>query len=190
MLTNTQKKIKRSFDIVFSIIALLFLGFIIIILIITSRIIFKESGIFKQTRIGFGGRSFIIYKIKSISTKSTSKKIVSQYSTFIRYTKLDEIPQFYNVLIGDMSIVGPRPDIKGFADELKGEDSIILTVKPGITGPASIHFKNEEQLLLNQNNSNHYNLNVVWPKKVEINKIYIREYSFFKDLYYIFKTIF
>lgn len=190
MLTNTQTKIKRSFDIVFSVIALLFLGFIIIILIIISSLIFKEAGLFKQARIGFEGKSFIIYKIKSISTKPTNKKIVSQYSSFIRYTKLDEIPQFYNVLIGDMSIVGPRPDIEGFADKLKNEDLIILKVKPGITGPASIHFKNEELLLLNQKNPDHYNLNVIWPKKIEINKIYIREYSFFKDLYYIFKTIF
>lgn len=189
-MTNTQKIIKRGFDIVFSITALLFFGVIIILLIITSRIVFKEKGLFTQERIGFKGEPFAIYKIKSIATAGKNLKHNSRYSNFIRRYKLDELPQFYNVLIGDMSIVGPRPDIKGFADNLNGDDLIILEVRPGITGPASIYFKNEEDLLSNQKNPEEYNLSVIWPKKIEINKIYISEYSFFKDLYYIFKTLF
>jgi len=189
-LTDTKKRIKRGFDVIFSIAALLFLGIIIILFIIISRIVFKESGLFLQERIGIKGQPFIIYKIKSISKKPINKKIVFRYSHFIRRTKLDELPQFYNVLIGDMSVVGPRPDIKGFADQLIGEDRIILTVKPGITGPATIYFKNEDQLLAHKKKPEQYNLEVIWPKKIEINKIYVSEYSFFKDLYYIYKTFF
>lgn len=189
-MTSTQKITKRGFDIVFSITALLFFGIIIILLIVISRLVFKENGLFTQERIGYKGKLFTIYKIKSIPTVVNRKMNTAKYSNFIRSTKLDEMPQFYNVLIGDMSIVGPRPDVKGFADQLKDEDSIILTVKPGLTGPASIHFKNEERLLSGQENPEEYNLNVIWPKKIEINKIYIGEYSFFKDIYYIFKTLF
>ncbi len=114
---------------------------------------------------------------------------VTKIGRFLRKTKLDELPQLWNVLIGDMSLVGPRPDVPGYADKLKGEDRIVLTVRPGITGPASLYFKNEETLLAKQNDPKRYNDEVIWPQKVKINRNYILEYSFKKDLMYIFKTI-
>lgn len=186
-MTNSQKNIKRTFDIVFSLIGLIILGPIICFFILFSKIYFKESGVFKQNRIGYNAKEFIIFKIKSINSKSNK---TSNYGNFIRKYKIDELPQLYNVLKGEMSLVGPRPDLPGFADLLIGEDIIILTVKPGITGPASIFFKNEEQLLKTKSNPELYNLKIIWPKKVEINKTFIKEYSFFKDLYYILKTLF
>ena len=189
-MTKTQKKIKRGFDIVFAITALFFFGFIIIVSILLSRLIFKQNGVFKQVRIGKKSKPFTIFKVRSIDGLNKNNTLAYQYGSFLRRTKLDELPQFYNILIGDMSVVGPRPDLPGFADRLTGKNAIILSVKPGITGPASIYFKNEEQLLKNQPNPYEYNLKVIWPKKVEINKNYIVEYSFLKDLYYIFRTVF
>jgi lipopolysaccharide/colanic/teichoic acid biosynthesis glycosyltransferase len=94
------------------------------------------------------------------------------------------------VFLGQMSFVGPRPDVPGFADMLEGEDRIILSIPPGITGPASIYFKDEEALLAAQQNPEEYNRKVIWPKKVELNKEYIKQYSVFKDVVYIVKTVF
>lgn len=168
---------------------LLIFGFIIIVLILLSSILFKQNGVFKQERIGYIAKPFTIFKIRSLGGRNSSK-LARQYGSFIRRTKLDELPQFYNIFLGDMSVVGPRPDLPGFADKLKGENKIILSVKPGITGPASIYFKNEEQLLKKVQNADEFNLNVIWPKKIELNKKYVEKYSFYKDLNYIFRTIF
>ncbi|QCE41141.1 sugar transferase [Psychroserpens sp. NJDZ02] len=189
-MTKTQKNVKRGFDVVFAISALTFFSVIIIILILLSIYFFNQKGVFRQERIGYRARPFTIYKVRSINKTSSCKKGARQYGSFIRRTKLDELPQFYNILIGDMSVVGPRPDLPGFADKLTGNNGIILSVKPGLTGPASIYFKNEDKLLEKQQDADQYNLNVIWPKKIEINKIYIQEYSFLKDLYYILKTVF
>ena len=115
---------------------------------------------------------------------------ITKIGRFWRKSKIDELPQLINVFLGEMSFVGPRPDVPGFADKLKGEDRIILSIKPGITGPASIHFKNEENLLAQQENPEHYNKTVIWPKKVALNKEYIKNYSIFKDVKYIYKTVF
>jgi len=84
--------------------------------------------------------------------------------------------------VGDMSLVGPRPDVSGYADKLNGEDRIILSVKPGITGPATVKFKNEEDLLSMQNNPKKYNDEVIWPEKIKINKQYIQKWSLFNDI--------
>ena len=110
------------------------------------------------------------------------------FGKFLRKFSLDELPQLISIFKGDMSFVGPRPDVPGFADQLTGEDRIILTIKPGITGPASIYFKNEEELLQKQDNPESYNQNVIWPKKIEINKEYIYNYSLLRDIGYIIKT--
>ena len=88
-----------------------------------------------------------------------------------------------------MSIVGPRPDVPGFADKLTGDDRVILSVSPGITGPATLKYKNEEEILAKRENPETYSRDVIWPDKVKINREYVENYSFFKDIYYIFKTI-
>ncbi|MBA6363257.1 sugar transferase, partial [Colwellia sp. BRX8-8] len=106
-----------------------------------------------------------------------------------RKFKVDELPQLVNVLFGTMSFVGPRPDVPGYADLLEGDDRIVLTIKPGITGPASIKYKNEEELLAHQTDPKFYNDTVIWPDKVKINKEYISKYSFYTDIKFILKTV-
>ena len=135
--------------------------------------------LFKQTRIGKEGVPFTIYKFRSIP-KGTS--VPSVWGNFLRKTKIDEIPQFYNILKGEMTLVGPRPDVPGYADQLEGDDRIVLTLKPGITGLASLKYRNEEQLLAQQSNPQHYNDEVIWPDKVRINKWYIANRTIGMDI--------
>ena len=103
--------------------------------------------------------------------------------------KIDELPQLFNVLIGQMSFVGPRPDVPGFADQLKGNDRIILTVRPGITGPATLKYRNEEELLASVTDPEEYNAEVVFPDKVRLNREYVENWSFARDIRYIWATI-
>lgn len=109
---------------------------------------------------------------------------------FFRKTKIDELPQLINVFWGQMSFVGPRPDVPGFADQLKGNDRLILSVRPGITGPATLKFRDEENLLAKQSNPERYNREVIYPEKIRLNREYVEYYSFCKDIKYIFETIF
>jgi lipopolysaccharide/colanic/teichoic acid biosynthesis glycosyltransferase len=185
-LTNTQKNIKRLFDLVLSFLLLVCLGWFVLFLALLSKLILKGSGFFKQSRIGQFGNAFTIYKIETIKK---GRKEASLFGSFLRASKLDELPQLYNVLIGDMSFVGPRPDVAGFADLLKGKERSILELKPGITGPATIYFIREHELLMQQENAADYNKEIVWPKKVELNLQYLQNYSFQKDLTYLIRTI-
>lgn len=197
MLTKNQFILKHTFDFCIAFIGLVVLIIPIIILIILMSISTKSFGLFKQKRVGQFGELFDIYKIKTMINDSldentitiTNNKRITNFGKKIRKYKLDELPQLINVLIGNMSFVGPRPDVIGYADELKGEDKIILNVRPGITGPATLYFKNEEEILSKKNNPKEYNDTVIWKKKIEINKNYIKDWSFFKDLSYLFKTI-
>jgi lipopolysaccharide/colanic/teichoic acid biosynthesis glycosyltransferase len=196
--TKLDKIIKRVFDFCLALIGLILTGWILIIAIIIARYDTKLSGLFFQTRVGQYGKLFKVFKLRSMkdvagvtTTVSTDfDPRITKIGKIWRKTKIDELPQLFNVLIGQMSFVGPRPDVPGFADELKEEDAIILTVKPGITGPASIFFKNEEEILSKQANPEEYNRNVIWPQKVELNKSYIKNFSVIKDIKYILKTIF
>ncbi|WP_262894892.1 sugar transferase [Snuella sedimenti] len=181
--------IKRIFDLSLSIVLLLLFGWLILIFVFMAWLDTKQLGIFKQQRVGKNGRLFEIYKLRSMKMMPDNRLNVTRLGHFWRRTKLDELPQLLNVLLGDMSLVGPRPDIAGFVDMLEGDDRIILSVKPGITGPASLYFKNEEHLLAQQTDPEFYNRTVIWPKKVELNKTYIAEYSFYKDIIIILKTI-
>lgn len=190
-MTNTEKNIKRLFDVFFACIGLIVLGWFILIMILVSKIGIGGNGVFKQKRVGQYGKLFTIYKIETIHPKETKKENpqILKLGKWLRNSKIDEFPQLWNVLIGTMSLVGPRPDLPGFADKLEGESEIILSVKPGITGPASLFFKNEEEILKKQLKPIQYNKEVIWPRKVEINKEYIKKYSFIKDIQYILKTI-
>ena len=195
-LTLLQKFFKRFFDITFAVISLLILSpFIVIVWIITS-ISLNENGFFFQSRVGRDGKLFSVVKIKTMNYSSKNKSSITAHNDsritklggFLRKTKIDELPQLWNVLVGQMSIVGPRPDVPNYADNLQGKDRLILSVKPGITGPAQIYYKNESLILSRQNNLKEFNDNVIWPKKVQINIHYVENYSFYKDLYYIWKT--
>ncbi|MEA3228244.1 MAG: sugar transferase, partial [Campylobacterota bacterium] len=125
--------------------------------------------------------------IDTTITSSTDKRITKS-GKFLRDTKIDEFPQFINILLGDMSFVGPRPDVAGYADRLEGADKIILSIRPGITGPASIKYKDEEKILAQQENPQEYNDKVIWVDKVRINREYIENWSFKKDLKYMVET--
>jgi lipopolysaccharide/colanic/teichoic acid biosynthesis glycosyltransferase len=107
----------------------------------------------------------------------------------LRRYKLDELPELWNVLKGDMSFVGPRPDVPGYADKLVGEDRDVLKLKPGITGPASLKYRNEEELLGGVDNSEEYNDKVIYPDKVRLNLYYLHHYSFMKDIEMIVATV-
>ena len=197
-MTQNDKIIKRTFDFLVALLALLILSWFIIILIVLTTIDTKSFGLYFQRRIGQHATPFTIIKLKTMrasttkyqSTVTTSKDIrVTPFGRMLRRFKLDELPQLVNVILGTMSFVGPRPDVPGYADQLEGEDRIILSVKPGITGPASLHFKNEEELLAKKEDPEHYNRAVIWPQKVAINKNYIQNYSITKDFLYIKQSI-
>ena len=142
--------------------------------------------LFKQIRIGKNGVPFTIYKLRTIPEGAT---MPNAWGAFLRKSKLDELPQLLNVLKGEMTLVGPRPDVPGYADLLQGDDRIILTLKPGITGLASLKYRNEEQLLAQQPHPQHYNDEVIWPDKVRINKWYASNRTFLIDLQIIFYTL-
>lgn len=194
MLTDGQQLLKRCFDIIVSFFGLLLFIVPIVLMLLIARIDTGLNGLFIQNRIGKNGNIFKMYKIRTLkeNKQHTLEELNSHQSTigrFLRSSKLDELPQLFNVLKGDMSIVGPRPDIPGYADRLMGEDRIILTVRPGITGPATIKYKDEERLLLQQVNPQQFNDEIIWPDKVKINLEYVKNWSFFKDLKYIYKSV-
>jgi lipopolysaccharide/colanic/teichoic acid biosynthesis glycosyltransferase len=152
--------------------------------------------IFKQQRVGQEGKLFTMYKFRtminehggsSISVKGESR--ITPLGATLRKYKLDELLGLWNVLIGDMSLVGPRPDVPGYADKLTGDDQLILSVKPGITGAASLKYKNEEEILAEQENPQLYNDTVIYPDKIRINKDYIEKWTFLLDIKIICYTI-
>jgi lipopolysaccharide/colanic/teichoic acid biosynthesis glycosyltransferase len=197
MLTVVDKYIKRIFDMIVSIIGILLTFWIMCIAWIVATVDTKSNGLFWQKRIGKDAKPFLVFKIKTMkvvegldSTVTTSSdRRITKSGVFFRKTKIDELPQLFNVLFGTMSFVGPRPDVEGFADMLKGKDRIILSIQPGITGPASLKYKNEEELLSLQDNPEQYNREVIWKDKVAINRDYIKHWSLENDIKYIIKTV-
>ena len=194
-MSKKNKLIKRIFDFTLALIGLLITWPIILIAWIIASIETKSNGFFLQKRVGENGKLFTIIKIKtmypnngSTVTTANDNRITKSGKIFRKY-KIDELPQLINVLKGDMSFVGPRPDVPGYADKLEGEDRIILSIKPGITGPATLKYKNEEEILARVNDPIKYNNEVIWPDKVKINKEYIKNWSLKKDIEYILKTI-
>jgi lipopolysaccharide/colanic/teichoic acid biosynthesis glycosyltransferase len=179
--------VKRFFDILFSLIGLLIAGCFLIVFWIMASIDTQSSGLFIQERIGQWGRVFKIYKLKTMH-HSTAK--ISLLGSFLRKSKIDELPQLWNVLKGDMSFVGPRPDVAGYYDTLQGEARKILELKPGITSEASIKYKNEEKLLEQQDHPLQYNDTVIFPDKLRLNLEYYYNRSFWGDIAIIWKTVF
>ncbi|RGN35265.1 sugar transferase [Bacteroides oleiciplenus] len=153
--------------------------------------------IFKQRRVGQYGRLFTMYKFRSMTVSHSGSSIsvkgerrITPLGAVLRCYKLDELPELWNVLIGDMSFVGPRPDVPGYADKLEGNDRRILQLKPGITGPASLKYRNEEELLAEQDDPQRYNDEVLFPDKVRINIEYLDNWSFGYDIKIIIYTVF
>jgi len=196
-MTRTNKIFKGIFDFFGAMFGLLISFPIIALAWIVASIDTRSNGFYIQQRVGKKGLFFNAIKIKSmkvvvgINTTITSSEDVriTKSGAFFRKTKIDELPQLWNVFVGEMSFVGPRPDVPGYADILQGSDRIVLSVRPGITGPAQLAYKNEAEILTSQDDPVKYNDEIIWPAKIKINRQYIENYSFFKDIYYIWKTI-
>ena len=189
---------KIIFDKLFSILGLICLAPVMLVVSILIRI--KMPGgpvIYRQQRVGQYGRLFTVYKFRSMnvagegrtSIASEEEDRITPLGKTLRRYKLDELPELWNVLKGDMSFVGPRPDVPGYADKLKGKDRDILKLKPGITGPASLKYRQEEDLLNSVTNPQEYNDKVIYPDKVRLNLYYLEHYSFFKDIEMIVCTV-
>lgn len=166
---------------------LVFFGICITILLITA-IDTKSNGFFLQERIGQYGKKFAIYKLRTLHSQTHH---LSCWGKFLRNYKIDELPQLLNIIKGEMTLVGPRPDVPGYADLLEGADREILQLKPGITGLASLKYRNEETLLASMPKPQEYNDTVIWPDKVRLNLLYLKNKSFWLDIkicYYTFNT--
>ena len=178
---------KRLFDLFLSIIILTTVVFLIIFFWLLASIDTKSKGFFFQKRVGQYGKLFTIYKLQTVHPK-TGK--ISRIGNFIRRYKFDELPQLINVIKGDMSLVGPRPDIEGYYDNLTGESKKILNLKPGLTSEASIKYYNEEQILKKQKDALCYNDTIIFPDKVKMNLDYYYNQSLLLDIKIMLKTIF
>ena len=188
---------KFLFDRFVSLIGLLLLWPLLIIVAILIKI--KMPGgpvLFVQKRVGRDGRFFSMHKFRSMTVSHNGSSVsvagearITPLGAKLRKYKLDELPELWDVLIGNMSFVGPRPDVPGYADQLQGDDRRILELRPGITGPASLKYRDEEELLAKVENPVEYNDTVIFPDKVRLNLYYLDHYSFVKDMQMIVCTI-
>ena len=152
--------------------------------------------LFTQKRVGRHGRLFTMHKFRSMTVAHGGSSVsvagearITPLGAVLRKYKLDELPELWDVLVGNMSFVGPRPDVPGYADLLQGDERRILELRPGITGPASLKYRDEEELLAKVDNPVEYNDTVIFPDKVRINLYYLDHYSFIKDIQMIFCTV-
>lgn len=194
-MTRRDQVMKRSFDLVISALGLSILWPVIVVSWVIAGRDTGASGFFRQERVGRGGRRFKVVKLRTMRnvsgttvTTANDTRITAWGRRFRRW-KLDELPQLWNVLLGQMSFVGPRPDVPGYMDKLEGDDRHLLSLKPGITGPATLKYRSEEKLLAGQNDPEAFNDQVVWPDKVKINLEYLDNWSLRRDLGYIIETM-
>jgi len=170
---------KQLFDTILAIILLVLFGWLIFMILVFASVDTASMGLFLQKRVGRYGKTFHILKIRTMHAK-TSK--ISKFGMFLRKSKIDELPQLVNVLLGHMSFVGPRPDVPGYYDTLEGEDRKILEIKPGLCSYAALKYYNEEALLKKQTEPLKYNDEVIFPDKVRMNLEYYYTRSFWGDL--------
>jgi len=189
----------RFFDILFSFIALIILLPFFVIISIAIIINSKGGAIYKQIRIGKNAKEFKLFKFRSmyvdadkkgLLTVGSSDRRITNVGKFIRKYKIDELPQLFNVLIGDMSFVGPRPEVKKYVDLYTPEQRKVLTVRPGITDFASIEFFNENEILANSNDPEKTYIEQIMPKKINLNMRFIENPSLKNYFFVIFKTFF
>lgn len=203
--------LKRLFDITASFFGLLFLWPVLLVTAILIKI--KMPGgpaFFVQKRVGKGGKLFNCHKFRTMTVKHNGSTVsvagdsrITPFGAVLRHYKLDELPGLWDVLIGNMSFVGPRPDVPGYADKLTGDDRDVLKLRPGITGPATLKYRLEDEMISDyvakrqaegdkrpmQEIATEYNDKVIYPDKVCINCYYYRNYSFWKDIEMIFATV-
>ena len=190
--------LKFLFDRLVSFFGLIILFPVLLIVALLIRIKMPNGPIlFKQKRVGKDGLLFTMVKFRSMTVAHSGGSVsvagesrITPLGVKLRKYKLDELPELWNVLKGDMSFVGPRPDVPGYADQLQGDDREVLSLRPGITGPASLKYRNEEEILAEVDDPIKYNNEVIFPDKVRINRYYLHHYSFWMDMKMIFATIF
>ena len=203
--------LKFIFDRVVSFVGLLFLWPLLLLLVILVKI--KMPGgpaFFVQKRVGMNGKLFDCHKFRTMTVKHNGSTVsvagdsrITPFGATLRHYKLDELPELWDVLIGNMSFVGPRPDVPGYADALEGDDREVLKLRPGITGPATLKYRHEDEMIADyvvkqqatgdsrpmQEIAVEYNDKVIYPDKVRINRYYLHHYSFIKDIQMIFCTV-
>lgn len=203
--------LKWIFDRMFSFLGLLFLWPIFIVMAVLIKIKMPGGSVFfVQKRVGKGGKLFNCHKIRTMTVKHNGSTVsvagdsrITPFGAKLRHYKLDELPGLWDVLVGNMSFVGPRPDVPGYADKLMGEDRDVLKLRPGITGPATLKYRLEDEMIADyvaikqkegdireaQEIAEEYNDKVIYPDKVRINCYYYRNYSFIKDIQIILCTL-
>lgn len=189
--------LKWIFDRVVSLLGLVCLSWLLLIVAVLIKI--KMPGgpaLFRQKRVGKDGKLFTMVKFRTMvvhhggsSVSVAGETRITPFGAKLRKYKLDELPELWNVLKGEMSLVGPRPDVPGYADALAGEDREVLKLRPGITGPASLKYRNEEEILARVDDPQRYNDEVIFPDKVRINRYYLHHYSFINDIRLILVTV-
>ena len=192
--------IKFIFDRIVSLVGLLVLWPVFVIVAILIKVKMSGPVLFVQERVGKDGKLFKVHKFRSMRMRREDEAFtgvaaaetdrITPLGEKLRKYKLDELPELWDVFIGKMSFVGPRPDVPGYADKLEGEDREILKLRPGITGPASLKYRNEEELLAQVDDPQRYNDEVIYPDKVRLNLYYLHHRSFWMDLKIIFATVF
>lgn len=190
--------IKRLFDIFFSVIGLFIFSPLFLILAIIIKFDSKGPVFYRQTRVGIGNSDFLLYKFRSMRINSDKDGLltvggkdprITKSGYFIRKYKLDELPQLINVIKGEMSFVGPRPEVRKYVNLYNDAQMKVLSIRPGITDIASIEYRNENELLSNSENPEKYYVESILPDKLRINLEYINDNSVFKDFKIILKTI-
>ena len=191
--------IKYIFDRLFSLILLVLLSPVMLVVYILHKIKMpKGSFLYGQVRVGKDAKLFRIFKIRTLvddselggSVTIAGDERILPFGKWLRDSKVDTFFELINILIGDMSFVGPRPDVPGYADKLEGDDRVILKLRPGLTGPASIKYRHEGKILAEQDDPQRYNDEVIWPDKVKINKDYYENWSVWRDISILWETIF
>ena len=196
-LNRRQSALKRTFDVVVALVGLVLTWPLVLAGWVAATVSTRRNGLFRQPRVGLGGEPFQVLKLRTMrsvpgrdSTVTTSGDArITRTGAWLRRYKIDELPQLVNVLRGEMSLVGPRPDVPGFADRLTGGDRVVLTVRPGITGPAALAYRHEEEILAAVSDPERHNREVIWPHKVRINREYVESWTFRRDLSCLLATI-
>lgn len=197
--------LKWLFDRFVALIGLIFLSPVLLVVAVLVAVMTPGGPvIFSQKRVGKGGKLFTIRKFRTMTANHGGSSVsvagesrITSLGAKLRHYKLDELPELWNVLKGDMSFVGPRPDVPGYADQLKGEDREVLKLRPGITGPATLKYRDEEDLLARvvkegidgYTDPVKYNDEVIFPDKVRLNRFYLNHYSFWSDIKMLFATV-
>ncbi|WP_238536273.1 sugar transferase [Chryseobacterium populi] len=177
---------KKLMDYGMTTVAVIILLPVFVLLMILTSYDTGFPGIFIQKRIGRQAKPFNIYKFRTLHPETRQKSAIGNW---MRRTKLDELPQLFNIIKGDMSLIGPRPDIPGYYDRLEGEDRLILQLKPGLISDAGIKYSNEEEILKQQENPLKYNDEVLFPDKIKMNLDYYYHLSLKNDLHILIKTV-